>query len=191
MDRNDPTSLKSTLSHKLYHRWIAIISILLLWAMFAAACGLNSPPSKSIQQVSESDLVGIWEIHYSRYDGVEFLVIEEGGTYQQIFEDAGYLYVSGIHKWHLDPSASGRLFVRFEKGRYYPEGPNFADLLGTDPLDHSRLYDFYDPEDSSSVYMDNELILEVFPSHNSKGITLGQFPSDIDAGREYYSPVVP
>lgn len=160
--------------------------------MSGSACGTNGVSSEPINQVSESDLIGVWESHYSRYSGVEFLVIKEDGTYEQIFNDVtGYLYVSEINRWHSEISTSGRLFVRFERGRYFPEGPSFANLLGVDPLDHSRLYPFYDPEEEASVYMDNELILEVIPSKSTKGIVLGHFLSDINARREYFTPAVP
>jgi hypothetical protein len=192
MDRNNSSSIKHIHTHRQHLQWVGILVIVSLWVLVSAACGISGPPSKSIQQISDPDLVGIWESHYSPHDGVEFLIIKDDRTYQQIFEDAsGYLYVGEIYNWYLEPSTSGRLFVRFENGRYFPEGPDFAGLLGSDPLDRSHLYPFYDPESGGAVYMDKELMLEVFSSHNPRGVTLGQFPSDIDAGREYFSPVAP
>ncbi len=174
-------------SHKRYYRWRSIISVVLLWILPVIACRTSSPPSKSIQQISEMDLVGIWESHYSSWKGVELLVIKDDGTYQQIYEDSkGYLYISEIEKWHLEPQNSGRLFLRFVKGRYFPEGPNWASLLGTDPLHPNLLYSYFDPKDNSAIVMDNELLLEVDLSKYSE-ITLMQFPSDIDAGSERFT----
>lgn len=174
-----------------YIRTKIIAGTVLLW-LSILACGANNNIAKPIDQVSESDVIGIWEGHYSLHNEVEFLIIKGDGTYQQIVHDStGYLYTSDVANWFLEPQGAGRLFIRFEKGRYFAAGPKFADLLGKDELGLNQLYPFYDPVDSGAIYMDNEFIVEIVPSNNVKGIRFVQFLTDIHAEDNYLYPVEP
>lgn len=139
-----------------------------------------------------SDLVGIWEAHYTYVTGIEMLVFKEDGTYQQIYEGLNdYLYVSSWNEWQVERRVDGRIWVYLEGGRWFPEGPEIADLEGMDPFRPETVHHFYDHATNSSVAMQGRLILDVIPRSNSKGFVLMHFAYDVDSGTDLFRPAEP
>lgn len=97
--------------------------------------------------VSPDLLVGIWQADYSAYPGlafygenfrgVETLILNTDGTYRQTYDDReGHLYTSPGSTWYIQDC---QLYL--EGGRYYPLGPEMADLFATGQAGGSFFYD--------------------------------------------------
>ncbi len=176
---------------QLRRRASALLISLLGLTICACICG-SGDQSAWVEEPRGSDLVGVWEADYSLADGIEILIFREDGTYQQVYEDHdGYLYVSSWNGWTVSQGADGRVWVYLEGGRWFPHGPEVADLEGMDPSRPSQPHHFYDPVTNGFITMEGRLILTARPWRNSRGLALIHFNFDVDSHVEYFQPIRP
>jgi hypothetical protein len=167
------------------------MSVVLLAALSCIPCMLPliSMPETSQEEdrlcssipetFQESDLYGTWQSRY--YPGVvtDTLVLREGGTYQQIYDNerTGDHYTSLWNRWYMEYRASGGLYLHLEGMRYCLGTSEVCRREGGGGGNHPY-YDFC--EDRTVRDMGNEVVLAVtgkeegFPGADSppRGILL-------------------
>jgi hypothetical protein len=119
---------------------------------------LQAPYSPPPATVGEIDLVGTWEAHYGR--SVDRLMLSPDGTFKQVYTSGyveGYVYETGWNSWGVQRLGDGRVRVRLEGARFYPDGIAVAEEGGWGHGTQS----FYDPITVRPVDMDGRLVLNV------------------------------
>jgi hypothetical protein len=169
---------------------VFVLFSLLVLTTGVCRCGSNDQRI-SLADFEASNLIGIWEAHYSFVAGTEVLVFKEDGTYQQIYDDSnGCLYVSPWNEWDIERRTDGRVWIHLKGGRWFPHGPEFAELEGMDPVMSGEVHYFFDHVTNTPVAMPGKLLLYVEPRPNSKGFVLMHFAYDIDdSGPQQFEPV--
>lgn len=163
-----------------------IARLLFLVGICLLACGVDyAEPEETALEAS--DLVGTWQTDYGNYDhlpgGMETLVMRADGTYQQVYEYAGYVYTSPWHKWRLERLSNGNVQVHLEGARYYLNGIQWAE-------DPEAMVFTWDPAADRRVELgigkDFILNVRVLPSWDRSGdpgeVVLQHLPTgDLDA----------
>lgn len=173
---------------KTWYKVLIFVFSLIALAIWTCGCG-SECQSVSLVDFDALDLVGTWEAHYTYPDSVDKLVFKEDGTYQQIYDGPGdYLHVSSWNEWRIEYKEDGRVWIYLENGRWFPEGPEIAELEGMDPFRPETVHHFYDHAANKGLTMPGRLTLDVRPWTNSKGFVLMHFAYDIDSGTDRFGP---
>ncbi len=114
---------------------VALCVVLTLAISMLAGClddiRYNGPCQRP-DDVDQSEIVGIWQIHYrnyknpgspsSRISGVETLIIHANGTYRQHFQSPGYNYTGPESRWSLVLDEGDGAKLKMEALRYFADG---------------------------------------------------------------------
>jgi hypothetical protein len=136
--------------------------------VLGACIALQAPWADPPPELSDDDLVGIWQIRTG--GSTETVKLETGGTFRQEYvEDGGkYEFVSPIGRWSIERLANGQMRVHLIGARYFQEGPEVAELQGRlaecpweSGSPQACLRPFYDPFSKEYIEMPGELVLNV------------------------------
>ena len=119
---------------------------------------LRAPYSPPPASLGEIDLVGTWEAHYGL--SVDRLILSTDGTFKQVYTSGyteGYVYETGWNSWGVQRLGDGRVRVRLQGARFYPDGIAVAEEGGWGRGAGS----FYDPITVRPLDMDGKLVLNV------------------------------
>jgi hypothetical protein len=109
------------------------VGVLVLAVTAGCGCEGSTIPPPSL---SDSDLVGTWEVMYSRTD-VDRLCLREGGAFMELYTDGytdGYRYASPWQHWWLERQTDGTVRIHLQEARYYRRGIWFAEKNGWGPV---------------------------------------------------------
>ncbi|MCB9117229.1 MAG: hypothetical protein M9936_15925 [Caldilinea sp.] len=115
--------------------------VVLMLAMFMGAGCLDglrySGPCQRPQNVTQPEVVGVWQAHYrnyknpgspsSRISGVETLIIHADGTYSQHFQSPEYSVTGTANQWSLVPDEGDGAKLQMEGLRYFANGLDYVD----------------------------------------------------------------
>ncbi len=131
-----------------------LMSILTIIFLVASAC--STPYSNPPASFQESDLVGVWEVHYSR-QRADKLILRADGTFKQIYTDKtgqDYVFETPWNEWRVEHFSDGRARIHLQGARYYLASIRIAEGEGVSQY-------FWDPIAKESVSMFRELVLNV------------------------------
>lgn len=119
---------------------------------------LAAPYGNPSSTLCESDLVGTWEAHYGR--SVDRLVLKADGIFKQVYTsgyEEDYVYETDWNSWGVQRLGDGRVRVRLQGARFYPDGISVAEEGGWG----NGAGSFYDPLSVRPLNMEGNLILNV------------------------------
>jgi len=120
-------------------------------------------PCQRPDDVEQSEIVGVWRIHYrnyknpnspsSRIGGVESLIIHADGTYSQHFQSPGYNYTGPENRWSLVLDEGDGAKLKMEDLRYFADG---FDYMNGPLILALQLPDILDYEESVPLIADQK-----------------------------------
>lgn len=133
--------------------------------------GCGAPYLNPSDTFRGADLVGTWKLSLPG-GSVDHLILRADGTFQQIYQDGAqrdYLFESPRSPWWTERRSDGSLRLHLKGARYYLDETETAERNGrgrcSSTLPGCQLdqepYPFYDPFAGETVYMLDELVLEV------------------------------
>jgi len=125
----------------------------------------------------EVDLIGRWEKTFTKYD-TEVLIITADHRFVQMYDikNPAHHY-EGQGTWHVDPHASGCVYVHFVGMRYF-YGAEALELYGNRLSPGGSSYQFWERCETQWIPMPDKVILTVSDSPNfPRGMSL-LFPAD-------------
>jgi hypothetical protein len=125
----------------------------------------------------ESDLLGRWEKTFTKYD-TEVLILTADHRFVQMYDLAAPArHYVGHGTWHVDPHASGCVYVHFVGLRYF-YGAEAFELYGNRLSPRDSPYPFWERCEQQRIPMPDKVILTVSDSPNfPRGISL-LFPAE-------------
>ena len=120
----------------------------------------------------EADLLGRWESTFTKY-AKEVLVLTADHRFIQMYDiPATGRHYEGQGTWHVDPHASGCVYVHFDGMRYF-YGAEAFELYGNRLSPRDRPYSFWERCETQWISMPDKVILTVSDSPNfPRGMTL-------------------
>jgi len=166
---------------------VVILAVLLVFVL--NSCG--APWTNPGDSFRDDDLVGTWRASYPG-GGVDLLIMAANTTFQQEYRDGvqkAYVFKSPTDKWWTERLPDGLLRLHLQGARYYEIGIEFAEQNGrgwcssteVDCRRDQEPYPFYDPFAHATVYMLDELVLEI--RQTSRGeLILHHLSTNVDGG---------
>ena len=144
---------------------------------------LEQPYSNPSATFQDSDLVGVWEVHYMEW-GSDKLILKTDGTFKQVYQDStveGYVYETPWNEWSVEYFPDGRARLHLEGARYYLAGIRIAELDGISSPNSESPFSFYDPVTEEFLTMVGELVLNVRKDSSGELVLLHMW-TDFDRG---------
>lgn len=151
-----------------YKHLSIVIKCVVLTLIFSSCGAASTRPESSFR---DTDLVGTWTAAYPG-GGIDRLIIAADGTFRQVYQDGAqknYIFESPRSSWWTERLSTGLLRLHLKGARYYLDGTRVAERNGRGWCSSTEVdcrrdrepYPFYDPFAHATVYMMDELVLEI------------------------------
>jgi hypothetical protein len=143
-----------------------LYAALILVAIVSSGCLDDirySGPCQRPQNVTQPEVVGVWQAHYRNYEnpgspssrisGLETLIIHADGTYSQHFQSPEYNYTGTANQWSLVLDEGDGPKLQMEGLRYFADG---FDYMNVPLILYLQMADMLDYKESVPLIADRK-----------------------------------